>query len=105
MIMKTWKKIGFAVVSVLVLSAVFTMTVGAGGPPLKENPCAACHKDNQAIMPKTHPDVGSAAANACLSCHAPDPARAEANKFSTAVHKAHKEGGKTKLECGACHAL
>jgi hypothetical protein len=49
--------------------------------------------------------MGDAAAKPCLACHAPDPSRAEATKFSTMIHNAHKEGGKATLECGACHAL
>lgn len=105
MTMKTWQKMVAAVSGVVILAVVFSMTVFAGGPPLKEKPCDFCHKDYKVIMPKTHPDVGGATANSCLSCHAPDPARAEANKFSAAVHKAHKEGGKKTLECVACHAL
>lgn len=103
--MKTWQKMVAAVSGVVILAVVFSMTVFAGGPPLKEKPCGFCHKDYKVIMPKTHPDVGGATANSCLSCHAPDPARAEANKFSATVHKAHKEGGKKTLECVACHAL
>jgi|GEM_PF-380242 len=105
MTMRTWQKMVAALSGVIILAVAFSMTVFAGGPPLKENPCGSCHKDFKVIMPKTHPDVGSAAANSCLSCHAPDPARAEANKFSAAIHNAHKEGGKTTLECAACHAL
>ena len=53
-------------------------------------------------MPQVHPDVGKGAA--CMSCHAPDPAKQDATKFSTAVHKVHKNG-KANLECSACHAL
>jgi len=103
--MKTWEKVVAMISVVMVLAVAFSMAVFAGGPPLKEKPCGVCHKDYKAIMPKGHPDVGNAASKSCLACHAPDPARAEANKFSTAIHKAHKEGGKTTLECGACHAL
>ena len=103
--MRKWEKV-VAVISVaMVLAVICAMAVFAGGPPLKDKPCGVCHKDFKVIMPKGHPDVGAAASNSCLSCHAPDPARAAANKFSTAVHKAHKEGGKTKQECSACHAL
>ncbi|MCK7515351.1 MAG: hypothetical protein MZV70_72755 [Desulfobacterales bacterium] len=40
-------------------------------------------------MPKDHPDVGKAAA--CLPCHAQDPAKSAATKFSTAIHKIHQE--------------
>jgi hypothetical protein len=53
-------------------------------------------------MPGKHPDVGKAAA--CLTCHAPDPAKNEATSFSTNIHSVH-QGGKTKLECSSCHAL
>jgi len=102
---KKWKNAVLALMGILVLSLVCTMSVTAGGPPLKESPCNSCHKDFKVIMPKGHPDMGAAASQPCLTCHAPDKARAEATKFSTQVHKSHKEGGKTKLECGACHAL
>lgn len=77
----------------------------AGGPPLKEKPCAVCHKDYLKILPKSHPAVGEAAKNPCLSCHQPDKARNEATKFSAFIHNAHKEGGKVTLTCDACHAL
>ena len=76
--------------------------VMAGGPPLKENACGACHKDYGAIMPKKHPDMGKGAP--CLTCHTPDATRSEATKFSTEVHKAH-QNGKIKQDCSACHAL
>ncbi len=100
--MKTWKKLTVCVCAVLLSCALFSTAVMAGGPPLKDNTCAACHKDYNTIMPKVHPDVGKGAP--CLSCHAPDPAKQEATKFSTEVHKVHKDG-KAKLECSACHAL
>lgn len=96
------KKSAFYTFIVILIGAVFCSIAAAGGPPLKENACGACHKDYSTIMPKKHPDVGKAAA--CLSCHAPDPAKSEATKFSTQVHKVH-QGEKTKLECSACHAL
>lgn len=99
------KAFAIAVCALLVLGIVTAMTVNAGGPPLKEQPCGICHKDYKAIFPKNHPDVGAASSQPCLGCHAPDPSRAEATKFSTMIHKSHKEGGKTTLECGACHAL
>lgn len=86
----------------LFLCAAWSTAVMAGGPPLKDNACGACHKDYSAIMPKKHPDIGKAAA--CLTCHAPDPAQNEPTKFSADVHKAH-QGGKIKLECAACHSL
>ena len=63
---------------------------------------SSCHKDYNTIMPKKHPDVGKG--EACLTCHAPDPAKNEPTKFSTEVHKVH-QNGKTKQECSACHAL
>jgi hypothetical protein len=93
-----------ALSGLMIPALICSMTVFAGGPPLKEKPCGFCHKDYKVIMPQAHPDVGAAAAKSCLSCHTPDPTRAEANKFSAAIHKAHKEGGKTSLECTACHA-
>ncbi len=96
------KKSTLYALSLVLMCAIFCSTATAGGPPLKENACGACHKDYSTIMPKKHPDVGKAAA--CLSCHAPNPAKAEATKFSTEIHKVH-QGGKTKLECSACHAL
>jgi hypothetical protein len=102
--MRTWKKWVVAVCGILILAVIFAMTVNAGGPPLKEKTCGVCHKDYKAIIPKTHPDVGSGASKSCLDCHAPDPAKAAATKFSTEVHKVHK-GGKTTLECASCHAL
>ena len=102
--MKNFGKIGVLCCTALMAGVLFSMTVTAGGPPLKENNCSSCHKDFKAIMPKGHPDVGAGAAMACTACHAPDADRTEATKFSTLVHKVHK-GEKTKLECGACHAL
>lgn len=81
--------------------SLYAVTVTAGGPPLKENTCASCHKDFAAIFPKGHPDMGKG--QPCMSCHTPDPA-AGPTKFSEYVHKVHKEG-KAKLECAACHKL
>jgi len=102
--MSTLKRTVFPVCIALILGVVFTMPITAGGPPLKDKPCGMCHKDPKAILPKTHPDLGADASKSCLSCHKPDPARAEANKFSTTIHKIH-QGGKTTQECSACHAL
>ena len=97
----TRRLIGF--VSVTVFLSVFCLAAAfAGGPPLKDNACGACHKDFAKILPAKHPDIGKPAA--CLTCHKSDPAKAEPTKFSETVHKTH-QGGKTKLECGACHAL
>ena len=98
--MKIWKRLTIYACGILLIGAV-TLTVMAGGPPLKENVCDSCHKDYNAIFPKTHPDMGKG--QPCLTCHAPDPAAKEATKFSTAVHKVH-QNGKAKLECSACHA-
>jgi len=98
--MKIWKKLTIYVCGVLLTGAVFSMTVTAGGPPLKENACGSCHKDYGAIMPKAHPNIGKG--EACTSCHASDPASKEKTKFSTEIHKAH-QGGKATLECSACH--
>lgn len=87
---------------VMSMCVIFAVVAWAGGPPLKDNACGACHKDYATLMPPKHPDVGKGAA--CLSCHAPDPAKNEPTKFSANVHSVH-QGGKTKLECQACHAL
>ena len=100
--MKIWKKLGIYACGIILTCAVLSMTVMAGGPPLKDNACGSCHKDYNTIMPKKHPDVGKG--EACLTCHAPDPAKNEPTKFSTEVHKVH-QNGKTKQECSACHAL
>jgi hypothetical protein len=100
--MQILKKPAIYACAILLWCAVWSTAVRAGGPPLKDNACGACHKDYNTIMPKKHPDVGKA--SACLTCHAPDPAKNEPTKFSADVHKAH-QGGKTKLECAACHAL
>ena len=100
--MQILKKMGIYSCSILFLCAVLSPAVSAGGPPLKDKPCASCHQDFNKIMPKKHPDVGKV--TGCLNCHAPDPAKNEPTKFSTDVHKAH-QGEKTKLECSACHAL
>ncbi len=94
------EKITIYALVILLTSAVFIMTVTAGGQPLKDNACGACHEDYSTIMPKTHPDVGKG--KACISCHVSDPANKEATKFSTLVHKVHK-GDKITLECSACH--
>lgn len=99
--MQMRKKLIYAL-GIILMSFIFIISVTAGGPPLKENACGSCHKDYNKIMPKSHPDIGKG--EPCLSCHAPDPASKEATKFSTEVHKVHKNG-KAKLECSACHAL
>lgn len=98
--MKT--KMMISALAIVLISSFFIMSVTAGGPPLKENVCGSCHKDYNTIFPKSHPDMGKG--EACLSCHTPDPKSKEATKFSTAVHKVHKEG-KAQLQCSACHAL
>jgi len=100
--MNLWKKMISYVCAVMLMLTVFSVTVMAGGPPLKDKVCATCHKDMSTILPKAHPEVEKG--KGCLTCHAPDPAKTEPTKFSTAIHKAH-QGEKTKLECGACHAL
>lgn len=100
--MKTWKKRAVYTGGMILMCAAFVAAAIAGGQPLKANVCGACHADYSAIMPKDHPDVGKAAA--CLPCHAQDPAKNEATKFSTAIHKIH-QGEKIKLECSSCHAL
>ncbi len=100
--MKTWKKLVLPACGIVLTCVLLSAAVLAGGPPLKDSVCGVCHKDNSAIMPKKHPEVDKGMA--CLTCHAPDPARNEASKFSTEVHKVH-QGGKTKLDCKSCHAL
>ena len=100
--MQIWKKLRIYACGVMLMCAIFSTAVTAGGPSLKDNACGACHKDYNTLTPKNHPDVGKGAA--CLSCHAPDPAKNEPTKFSTKVHKVH-QGEKTKLECSACHAF
>jgi len=99
--MQIWKKLTICACGIMLTGALFGMTVTAAGPPLKDNACATCHKDYGAIMPKAHPDIGKG--EACMSCHASDPANQEATKFSTEVHNVHKNG-KANLECSACHA-
>jgi hypothetical protein len=100
--MNTWKKLAVYACGILLVCAIFSTVIMAGGPPLKDNTCGTCHKDYNTIMPKVHPDVGKGAP--CLTCHVPDPAKNEPTKFSTNTHKVH-QGEKTKLECSACHAL
>ncbi|MRR16766.1 MAG: hypothetical protein EG826_09965 [Deltaproteobacteria bacterium] len=97
------KKTLLYVSGILLLLTVFgAPVIMAGGPPLKDKLCGTCHKDLGAILPKKHPDVDKTAP--CLSCHKSDAAKTEATKFSTEIHKIH-QGGKTKLECAACHVL
>lgn len=100
--MKTWRKTTFLACGIILISVAFSVAVTAGGPPFKADACGVCHQDYSKIMPEKHPDVGKAAD--CLTCHAPNPSRNEATKFSTEVHKIH-QGGKTKLECSSCHTL
>lgn len=100
--MQIWGKIFIYACGTLLMCVMFSTIVAAGGPPLKDNACGACHKDYSTIVPKNHPAIDKGAA--CISCHAPDAAKTEATKFSTQVHKVH-QGEKTKLECAACHAL
>ncbi len=102
--MNSWKKLTFMVCIMLASAMVFSATVSAGGPPLKAKPCGVCHKDFKGILPKDHIDVGAGASQSCLACHKPNPAKDDATKFSTGIHKIHK-GEKTKLECSACHDL
>lgn len=100
--MQIWKKLVACFCGILLMGILFSTAVMAGGPPLKDNACAACHKDFGAILPKKHPDVDKT--KPCLSCHTSDAAKTEATKFSAAIHKIH-QGEKTKLECASCHAL
>ena len=100
--MNVWKKLTIYICGIVLTCTIFCIAVMAGGPPLKDNTCTACHKDYSTIMPKKHPDAGKGAP--CLSCHAPDPSKNEPSKFSSEVHKVH-QGEKQKLECGSCHAL
>ena len=100
--MQIGKKLVTYFCGILLIAAVCSTVVMAGGPPLKDNACSACHKDFGTILPKKHPDVDKTAP--CLTCHKSDAAKTEATKFSTEIHKIH-QGGKTKLECASCHAL
>lgn len=100
--MNTRIKMTLHVCGIVLMCAVFGIAALAGGLPLKDNVCGACHTDFSTIMPKNHPEVGKGAA--CLTCHVPDPGKNDATKFSTEVHKVHK-GGKAKLECSSCHAF
>ncbi len=102
--MNIGKKLTVYACVIMLTLATFGTTVMAGGPPLKDNACGACHKDYSKILPQKHPDVGTGKGAACLTCHPPDPARNEPTKLSTEVHKVH-QSEKTKLECAACHAL
>ncbi|MDA8124655.1 MAG: hypothetical protein M0009_05665 [Deltaproteobacteria bacterium] len=69
----------FAICLILILAGASSLVTAADGPPLKENGCAACHKE----APK-------------------EPEGAD--KRSDKIHKIH-QGEKVKLECTACHAL
>lgn len=93
----------FIYACVVILICFLTGTIVlAAEPPLKEDACAACHKDYSKIMPRKHPEVGDI--KACLSCHTPDPADHEPTNFSAEIHKIHKNG-KNKLKCTACHSF
>lgn len=93
----------FIYACVVILICFLTGTIVlAAEPPLKEDACAACHKDYSKIMPRKHPEVGDI--KACLSCHKPDPADHEPTNFSAEIHKIHKNG-KNKLKCTACHSF
>ncbi len=93
----------FIYACVVILICFLTGTIVlAAEPPLKEDACAACHKDYSKIMPKKHPEVGDI--KACLSCHTPDPADHEPTNFSVEIHKIQKNG-KNKLKCAACHSF
>jgi formate-dependent nitrite reductase cytochrome c552 subunit len=100
--MSTVKKFGIYLSGIMLLGMGCVLPAIAGGPPLKQNACIACHKDYNTIMPKKHPEMGKGVP--CLTCHAPNAAQSEATKFSTEVHKVH-QSGKIKQECSACHAL
>lgn len=100
--MQSPKKLISYFCGIFLICTLLSTVAMAGGPPLKDNACAACHKDYGAIQPKKHPDVDKTAP--CLSCHKSEASKTEATKFSTEIHKIH-QGGKTKLECASCHAL
>lgn len=87
--------------AILLAGNLFSMNAKAGGPPLKDNACAACHEDLATIVPKIHPSIGNF--ESCMLCHTTDSANKEATKFSTEVHRVHKNG-KAKQECSTCHA-
>ncbi len=97
--MMTWKKLAVCVCVFMFIGAVFAINITAAGPPLKDKVCETCHKDFAKIFPQKHPDMGKG--EPCLTCHT--TGGGEATKFSTEIHKVHKD--KAKLECGACHAL
>lgn len=99
--MNIWKKSTLVLSMIVLACAVIGTAVLAGGPPLKDNACSICHQDYGKIMPKEHQAVGKGLA--CMTCHAPNPAKNGATKFSAGVHAIH-QGGKTKLECSSCHA-
>ena len=101
--MNSLKKVSFPICIALFMSVLLTAAIAAG-PPLKDSSCAMCHSDFKVILPKAHPDPANSIGKPCLTCHKPDPARTEANKFSTAIHGIH-QGGKTTVECAMCHAL
>lgn len=101
MIKKASKSV-FMIAVLLILAVAVSMSIAAGGPPLKENSCGVCHKDFKEILPKDHPNTG-AIVQLCLTCHT-DPARTGPTKFSDKIHAVHRDG-KAKLECSACHAL
>lgn len=96
------QKNGMCVCAVILMFVLMSVPVLAAEPPLKEDACAACHKDYGKIMPQKHPETGSV--KACLSCHTPDPSDHEPTNFSAEIHKIHK-AGKKELKCAACHSF
>jgi hypothetical protein len=100
--MRIWQKKRIYACGMMLICLLMNSFVLAGEPPLKEDACAACHKDYSKIMPRKHPEVGDI--KACLSCHTPDPADHEPTNFSAEIHKIHKNG-KNKLKCAACHSF
>ena len=78
MMKRSFKSV-LAIFLILLLAGAFSLVTAADGPPLKENACAACHKE-------------------------PPKEPAGEGKRSEKIHPIH-QGGKVKLECNACHAL
>lgn len=98
--MKTRNIMILCVLAILLTGNLVSMSAKAGGPPLKDNSCAACHDDLGALVPQIHPSIGNF--ESCMLCHTTDSANQEATKFSTEIHKVHKNE-KANLECSTCH--
>jgi len=104
------KKSLLTLVALAALMALLCLYIGGGSveaakPAAKvsKTSCAACHPELSAVVPKGHPPVKGSDIAACLGCHKPDASgKADKNKVSTGLHRAHVgEGG--KLDCMSCH--